>query len=67
MVELELLAVTWVIQKCRVYLLGLLEFNLIFDHRLLIPILNGKTMEAIENPMIMRMKEKLLPYSFTAL
>ena len=66
MVELELLAVTWAIQKCRVYLLGLAEFTLIVDHRPLIPILNDKTMDAIDNPRIMRMEEKLLPYSFTA-
>jgi transposase InsO family protein len=66
MVELELLAVTWAIKKCKMYLMGLPHFMLIIDHNPLVPILNEKTMDHIENPRIMRMKEKLLSYTFTA-
>ena len=65
MVELELLAVAWAVKKCRLYLLGLPHFSLIVDHNPLVPILNEKTMDAIENPRLMRLKERLLPYTFT--
>ncbi|XP_064085391.1 uncharacterized protein K02A2.6-like [Macrobrachium nipponense] len=63
-IELELLAVTWAIAKCRLYLSGLQHFTLMTDHRPLIPILNHiYTLDAIENP---RLKMKVAPYIFTA-
>ncbi|XP_045127743.1 uncharacterized protein K02A2.6-like [Portunus trituberculatus] len=36
------------------------------DHRPLVPILNHYTLDAIENPCLQRLKEKLSPYMFTA-
>ena len=66
MVELELLAVAWAVNKCRMYLLGLPDFEIVVDHKPLIPLLNEKTMDLIENPRLMRLKERLLPYVFTA-
>ena len=66
MVELELLGVVWAVRKCRLYLMGLQHFDIIVDHQPLVPILNEKTMDAIENPRIMRLKERLLGYSFSA-
>ncbi|XP_064083925.1 uncharacterized protein K02A2.6-like [Macrobrachium nipponense] len=62
-IELELLAVTWAVAKCRLYLSGLQHFTLMTDHRPLIPILNHYTLDAIENP---RLKMKVAPYIFTA-
>ncbi|ODM88365.1 hypothetical protein Ocin01_18317 [Orchesella cincta] len=56
--EIEMLAVVWAIKKCRLFLLGH-PFELIVDHRPLIPIINCKTLDEIENPRLQRLKEKL--------
>lgn len=65
-IELELLAVTWATSKCKFYLSGLQHFELVTDHRPLIPILNSYTLDAVENPRLQRLKEKLSPYQFSA-
>ncbi|XP_068235531.1 uncharacterized protein [Palaemon carinicauda] len=65
-IELELLAVVWAMSKCRLYLAGLQHFTLMTDHRPLIPILNHYTLDAVENPRLQRLKEKISPYLFTA-
>lgn len=65
-IELELLAAVWAMSKCRHYLAGLHHFTLITDHRPLIPILNSYTLDAVENPRLQRLKEKVSPYVFTA-
>ena len=66
MIELELLAVVWAMKKCRVYLVGLNNFRLMVDHNPLLPILNSKGIDEVENPRIIRLKEKLTPYKFKA-
>lgn len=65
-IELEMLATVWAMQKCSFYLRGLHHFEHITDHIPLIPILNHYTLDAIENPRLQRLKQKLLPYVFTA-
>ena len=65
MVELEMLAALWAMEKCRVYLLGLPTFSLVIDHRPLLPILDQYTLDAIENPRLQRMKERMAPFNFT--
>ena len=65
-IELELLAVVWAMSKCRLYLSGLQNFTLITDHRPLIPILNHYSLDAVENPRLQRLKEKISPYLYTA-
>ena len=65
-IELEMLAVAWAIKKCRLYLFGLPHFTLMTDHRPLIPILNSYTLDAVENSRLQKIKEKVLPYAFTA-
>ena len=65
-IELELLAATWAMNKCRLYLSGLQHFTLMTDHRPLIPILNHYTLDAIENPRLQRLKVKVASYIFTA-
>ena len=62
-VELELLAIQWAVQKCRLYLAGS-NFKVITDHQPLIGIMNGKNLDAINNARIQRMMSKLLGYSF---
>ncbi|XP_050705846.1 uncharacterized protein LOC126991139 [Eriocheir sinensis] len=65
-IELEMLAAVWAMQKCSFYLKGLHHFEHVTDHRPLIPILNNYTLDAVENPRLQRLKEKLSPYIFTA-
>ena len=64
--EIELLAVTWAVQKARLFLAGS-DFELIVDHRPLVPIINSKTLDELSTPHIVRMKEKLAPYRIKAL
>ena len=65
MVELELLAITWAVQKLRLYLLGLSHFTLVTDHRPLVGILDRQTLDAVDNGRLKRLKVKLAPYNFT--
>ena len=64
-VELELAAVLWACKKCHVYLAGMPHFDVVVDHRPLVAILNHKQLNAIDNPRLQRMREKLSAYSFT--
>jgi hypothetical protein len=64
-VELELAAAEWAIRKCKLYLKGLPAFTLVVDHQALVPILNNYTLDAVENPKIQRLKERLAPYIYT--
>ncbi|XP_068228046.1 uncharacterized protein [Palaemon carinicauda] len=64
-IELEMTAVLWSIKKCHTYLAGLPHFDVVIDHRPLIPILNSKSLGEIENPRLQRMREKLSNFSFT--
>ena len=65
-VELEMLACVWAMRKCRMYLLGLPKFQLVIDHKPLLPIMNDYTLDAIENPRLQRLKEKVSQFSFDA-
>lgn len=65
MVELELLAATWAVAKCRQYLLGLRHFDLWVDHQPLKSILDWQTLDCVENPRLQRLKAGLAPYTFT--
>ena len=65
-IELELLAVTWAVRKCHLFLAGLPSFDILTDHRPLIPILNQKSLPEIDNPRLQRLRMKLLAYSFNA-
>ena len=63
MVELELLAIQWAVQKCRLYLAGT-DFEVITDHQPLIGIMNGCNLDAIQNMRIHKLMSKLLGYRF---
>ena len=65
MVELELLAVVWALKKCRIFLQGLPHFDVLVDHRPLLPILNEFTLDTIENARLQRLKEKTSLFNFT--
>lgn len=66
-IELEATAVAWAIKKCRLFLSGLPTYQVITDHKPLIPIINSKTLDEIENPRLQRLKMKMGEVgSFTA-
>ena len=64
-IELEMLAVSWAIMKCRVFLAGLPHFYVSTDHNPLIPILNSRRLDEVENPRLQRLKARLMGYNFT--
>ena len=63
-IELELLAIAWAVKKCHIYLAGRDHFDIVTDHKPLLPIVNKKGLSEIENPRLLRLRERLLPYSF---
>ena len=54
-IELELLAISWTIIKCKMFLADLPHFRVITDHHPLIPILNSHRLDEIENPRLQRL------------
>ncbi len=65
MIKLELLAIVWATRKCQIYLLGLPHYEVIVDHKPLVPILNQYTLDMVETPRIQHLQEKLQLYIFT--
>ena len=63
-IELEMAAVVWAIQKCRYYLYGLEKFEIVVDHKPLVPILDLHTLDAIQNDRLQRLLEKTTSYSY---
>ena len=63
-VEGEALAVAYGLAQCRLFILGSPDLVVAVDHKPLIRILNDRALEDIENPRILRLKEKTLPYNF---
>ena len=63
--EVELLAVLWAVHKAHLYLAGA-QFELMVDHRPLIPILNSKTLDDLPSPHLIHLKEKLALDCFSA-
>ena len=53
----ELLAVVWTVKKAHFFLAGA-EFELVVDHKLLLPIINSNKLNQLSTPRIVRMKKK---------
>jgi hypothetical protein len=66
MIELECLSAAWAIHKCRKFSEELPHFELVTDHRPLIPILNDYSLDKLDNPLILRIRLKMQRYQFTA-
>lgn len=62
-IELEMLAIVFAVKKCRKFLLGRQEFDVITDHKPLISIVNNKGLNEIENPRLQRLKESISQYN----
>ena len=65
MVELELLAIAWAMHKARPFLEGI-KFEVMTDHKPLIPICNDYALSDIENKRLQRLKMKLSGFQFEA-
>ena len=65
MVELELLAIARALQKARPFLEGI-QFDIMTDHKPLIPIMNDYALSEIENKFLQRLKMKMSGFQFTA-
>ena len=66
MIELECLGAAWAMGKCRQFLEGLPSFELVTDHKPLVPILNDYSLDKLDNPRILRLRLKMQRYAFTA-
>ena len=63
--EGECLAAVFGLEKCRMYTLGCPNLLLVVDHQPLTGILNDRSLDSIENPRLLKLKEKTLKYDFT--
>ena len=52
------------LEKCRMYTLGCPNLTLVVDHQPLTGILNDRSLDTIENPRLLRLKEKTLKFDF---
>ena len=64
-IELRMLAVAWAANKCKTFLMGLQNFQVITDHNPLIPIQNSHHLDEIGNPRLQQLKTKLLAFNLT--
>ena len=62
--EGECLAAVFGLEKCRMYTLGCPNLILVVDHQPLTGILNDRSLDSIENPRLLKLKEKTLKYDF---
>lgn len=65
MIELECLAASWAMKQCQQFLEGLQTFELVTDHRPLIPILIDYTLDKLDNQCLLRLRLKMSRYVFT--
>jgi len=63
-IEGEALAVLHGLQQCRLFTLGCPNLIVATDHKPLTKILNAKPLDAIENPRLLRIKEKTMLYDY---
>jgi hypothetical protein len=66
MIELECLGAAWAMQKCRQFIEGLPTFELVTNHKLLVPILNDHSLDKLDNPRILRLRLKMQRYQLKA-
>jgi hypothetical protein len=52
--------------KCRQFLEGLPSFDLVTDHKPLVPILNSYSLDKLDNPRLLRLRLKMQHYAFVA-
>ena len=65
--EGECLAAIHGLQACRMFTLGCPNLTLAVDHRPLINILNDRSLSSIDNPRLLKLKEKSLRFKFNVM
>ena len=60
----ETLAVAYALNQCKKFVIGCSNLIVAVDHQALVKILTDRSLDTIDNPRIMRLKEKTLPYEF---
>ena len=65
-IEGEALAVAFALEQSKMFVLGCEKLILATDHKPLVPILNGRRLDLITNPRLLKLKERTLPYRFVA-
>ena len=63
-IEGETLAVAYGLKQCKSFVMGCPNLIVAVDHKPLINILNNRALEKIENPRVLRLKEKTLMFDF---
>jgi hypothetical protein len=66
MIELECLAASWGMKQSCQFLEGLPSFELVTDHRPLVPILNDYALDKLDNPRLLQLRLQMARYNFTA-
>ena len=64
-IEGEALAVTYGLEKCRMFTLGCQDLTIATDHKPLVKILGDTALDTIKNPRLFNLKEKTLLYKYT--
>lgn len=61
----EALAVTYALEKCRMFTLGCSDLTVVTDHKPLVKVLGDCGLDSIKNPRLFNLKEKTLLYKYT--
>ena len=62
--EGECLAAAFGLEKCRMFTLGCPNLILAVDHQPLKGVLNDRSLDSLDNPRLLKLKERTLPYAF---
>ena len=63
-IEGEALGIVYGLQQCKAFVMGCPKLIVAVDHKPLTRILNDRPLETIQNPRLLRLKEKTLAYNY---
>ena len=64
-IEGEAAAIAWALEKCRIFVMGFPNLIVVTDHEPLKGLFGDRDLSKIQNPRLLRLKEKTLRYKFT--
>ena len=64
-IEGEAAAISWALEKCRMFILGCPNVIVVTDHEPLKGLFGDRDLSKVHNPRLFRLKEKTLRYQFT--
>ena len=64
-IEGKAAAITWALEKCRIFIMGCLQMIVVTDHQPLTGIFGDRDLSKVHNPRLFRLKEKCLRYYFS--